>query len=1025
MTRAQLFPSVPRWRRGGLVVLSALSFCAASAVADASSTQLHASADFSQTVNGRTPARVFVTDLGVYELDTASKFLRIWQRSDDGRELLLPVGATAMRPYTEKQYQYASPRPQRFTGVDAAGNGTTFNHPAGMDKHPTADKFAVVSGGEYQEKKLLRNIPSVQVYSFSETAGADGALGSLEISLEDEFREAFFTTETGWEQVFLGYTNVVTVTVSNVVLGVSSNWVYVVSADPLVTRTNDWDSALLEANNPPPDVVYFPDEKSITPVDGLEYPILVQHVWTTATTNVEHRALYDYRPSNVTTNASYLSSATDVAFLGDAAILVPISDCGYTEVYNDRQWDTDHWVTNVYEGSGFVVFDAADPSAKGLVFPCATNLPGKIAGVCADPDTGDVYAAVPSAAAVYRFSSPGGTPASWLSLPDRTVVVQDPDFVVGVPDMPSSLFGYLSNPEDVALWRPDAGSPILLAADRANNRVMAFDPASTWTVTNWLGTGFVAKTDSYGVPVDPSLGYVVAVAGATVRTNWYRVERTAFPLFAVAPSSNPMNKPNGVFGADGEPVLAVADYAGGDVRLYGIDLSELDSEDLLSFAAFWPGRHDGFPEVSSRDFAVSTNDAGAAVARWDAPHANPSATPFFMVMESDAGSNVLEFAVEPSRFDRTYTLSVSPADGVVTVLSGTAVVPAGETAGSFSFLAKDGVVFDETEIVLWATNSAPDGTVVQFRTNEWCDAVAFAETNVWRATPLYVATVSGEGGYSTNIAFVVGNEAPTFVEATYYGYVIPGDPVFGTPPELYVFGLGATAEDVAADSDLRYLWWATSDANWAATNLQWAVTNDSWAAGATPEWTPFAGEGTPDDFCVARGLGVPFPFDYNVPNGPYVGYQGLTPGASWGTAPFVVACTVLDKDGGFSIVTFPQKTVAAAYDTDWTWSGTDMYSMPRGIEEGAAGGDAVYAARFIAVSGTNVTFVVWPASGTPGAFDTVTLQSSARLEGASDPQSANWSELRRFSVGGMAFPATNNLTPAGSGPVRFYRVVQP
>lgn len=1098
MTRAQTPLPRPRPRRfrAAFVALSALSCCwAASASAGVSVVQTNAVAAFAQPVNGRTPARVFFTDLGVYELDTAAKAVRIWQRSDEGLEMLLPAGGAAMESFTEVQYQFSSPRPQRFTGVDAAGNGTVFNHPAGLALHPAANKFAVVSGGDYQETKLVENVPSVQVYSFDETAGADGALESVSLSLEAAFREAFFTTTNGMEQVLAGYTNIVTVTGTNEVIGVSSNWIYVVSVDPLVTETNGWETA--RVNRPPPDDVLFPDERFLVLSEGLEYPVVIKRTRFVGTTNVETIALYDY-VYDVTTNASYLSTATDVAFLGDAGFVVPISDCGYSEAYNDKQWDLDHWVTNYHEVSGLVVFDAADPGRAGLVFPCATNLPGKIAGIDVDPDTGDIYVAVPSASAVYRYKAPApGDVSSWLTLPDRTVIVRDPDFLAGGPSMSGAGFGQLSDPADVAVWSPDAGAPILLVADRANDRAMAFDSVNTtWSATNWLGTSYRPASTNVVVAPDPALGFVVStntvsvqkpslsglswttVLETRVSTNWFRVENTAFPLFEVADAGHPLNKPKGVFGRKGANVLAVADASGQDVRLYRVDveaLSDLYSDEVRPVGVFWPGVEEGFPDVSTRDFAVGTNDAtGVVVARWDAPHENPSAAPYFTAVESDDGVNVLTFSVDPARTDRTYNLSISPADGVVSVLSGTATVPAGGTTGTFSFLARDGVESVETNVVLWATNAAPDGVVVRFATNEWCDAVAFAETNVFRSTPLYRAEiVSEDGACSTNVAIVVANAAPLFTNAYFRGYVIPGDPVWNIPPEIYLYGLGVAATDVAADSNLRFLWWTTTDLTWAAENIRWAVTNNDWAASATAEWkylneddpavlvttnwvdyqtawppsdydgelhyytveTNYASFFAPHretatdaavvrgvDLYVARGLSMPLPFDYNVPNGPYLGYRGLSPGASWGTTPFIVVCTVLDKDGGASVVTFPQKKGSADYDADWQWDGVDIGSFPyQGVPEQPVAG-ARYAARFVGVSATNVAFEIWIVSDTQAASDRLQLESATTLSGP-------WTVLRdNIPVGLMDFSAgtvTNNVTPAGTGTVLFYRVVQP
>ena len=85
--------------------------------------------------------------------------------------------------------------------------------------------------------------------------------------------------------------------------------------------------------------------------------------------------------------------------------------------------------------------------------------------------------------------------------------------------------------------------------------------------------------------------------------------------------------------------------------------------------------------------------------------------------------------------------------------------------------------------------------------------------------------------------------------------------------------------------------------------------------------------------------------------------------------------------------------------------------------------DAVYAARFTAISGTNVTFAVTLVSGTPLKTDTVSLESASSLAGP-------WSKLGASKTVGDRFLAGEtevlvDVPLAGSGNVRFYRVVQP
>ena len=126
--------------------------------------------------------------------------------------------------------------------------------------------------------------------------------------------------------------------------------------------------------------------------------------------------------------------------------------------------------------------------------------------------------------------------------------------------------------------------------------VQAFDPNATLVQTNWLGTNLRVRTTADGLPEDPELRFVVS--GSV--TNWYRLENTAFPLFATAPSDG-LNNPKGVFGSDGESVLAVADSGARRVRLYEVGLDALDSEEILAMAVRWPTDDETWHGLAARD----------------------------------------------------------------------------------------------------------------------------------------------------------------------------------------------------------------------------------------------------------------------------------------------------------------------------------------------------------------------------------------------------------------------------------------
>ena len=1038
MTRAPSPFSSPQRHRGVFLALSVLLLRAAFASADMPATQLYSGAAFSKTVYGRTPAASFITDLGVYELDTTLKGIRVWQRSDEGLELLRPEGGDALVPFTQTQIQAANTPPQRFLGGAEDGSAGPFAHPVGLAKHPTESKFAVLNTGEYIDRGDNQNIPSIRVYDFEETPGEDGALGSVKITLAEEFSNAFHTATNGANLVLdhiyrypeiLVVTNyysdgsIYSVTTNTFVdytyttnqMTFATNWVYVISAgDPPVTQTNDYSRTGLE------EPVWWDSRNTSLFVDGFEYTILQTNLWVTVSTNYWTLTNWVWRYSSITTNASYLSAATDVAFLGDAGFVASITAEDHQSVR-----------------SGFLVF-GTDPGENAKIFP-VDGLDKAIEGIAVDKTTGDIYAAVPERSAVFRYPSPEGTPASWFSKADRTPAARD-GFVAGLPGQAGSDFGLLSNPDGVSVWYPDGGDPILLVSDTANGRIQAFDPASlTWTATNWLGSAFVPGDDvsfvvaTNTVPVQKHSGlqyYTVLVD--VVTTNYYRLVQTAFPLFEIgssgAVSSDPLNNPSGVFGEDGASVFSVADSQNHRVRIYETDLAGMESDEILAMAVLWPGSEGAWSGLSFRDLAVTNASTGGSVAWLDAFHTNSLAGPdgllagtTLLVQEHETWENELRFVVAPSRFDRTFTLSVADADGAVVVAQAACNVPAGQTEGVFTLVAKDGKAWTE-ETVSWRDAAG------NFVTNGSHEA-SFAVTNTVAVLPVYTLTVSSDGGYSTNAALAVANVDPVITNALFRGYVVPDD-----PPFVMVEGLVVSARDwVDADEDLRYLWWATTNANWAVNNLDWAVTHNEWADSASSAWSeldPFEAEQTATaseltgmadsdivtntiHLLVATGNSVDLPLsDFGLTA------TALPAASEPGTCPIFVACTVLDKDGGAAIITFPTPPEPTGTADRWGLEGN--YSGGGGASFVS---DAVYAARFTAISGTNVTFAVTLVSGTPLKTDTVSLESASSLAGP-------WSKLGASKTVGDRFLAGEtevlvDVPLAGSGNVRFYRVVQP
>lgn len=1019
MTHENARRSVSRlWLRAFAGIVSVLAAAIPSAASEGVvSTNLNAMGAFSQEVNGRSPLRTFATELGVYELDTALKGVRVWQRGGQGLELLRPAGGTTFVPYTTRQIEIApaGSRPQRFLGVDAAGDGIAFKQPVGLDRHPTQDKIAVLSVGEYINRGLNQYSPSIQVYDIAE-GGENGTLSTVDITFDKEYDNAFYTTTNGMVQLIdriYSYPDVLVTTnyfsngtiasvttntfmtcTSNLIeRTVFTNWVYVLEVTPEIqTQTNLVSQTGLE------DPLFINESDTSQFYKGFEFTILRTYDWYSVTTNFYSFTNYVWKYS-ITTNASYLSGATDVAFLNDGGLVASITADDFQSVR-----------------SGFLVF-GSDPSTPAKIFQIG-DLDRAVKGIAVDKDTGDIYAAVPDMAAVFRYKAPSG---GWTSASPEPVFHDD--FVAGVTNSPGTGFGLLSNPSGVSVWYPDSDGPILLVADTANGRVQAFDPNSlSWTATNWLGRKVACRPD--GSPFDEEiLPFVSTNASGAVVTNFYRLETTAFPLFTAGEtgpvSSDPLTGPRGVAGKDGESVFSIADTAAHRVRLYGVDLSQVGSDEILSLFVRWPSVDGPWPALSYRDMAVANGSGGTPVVFLDTPHTNALGTAPLLVQEIDGYEYELHFAVAPARTARTFTLAVANGNGVVAPARASCTLPAGATEGVLTFTAEDGIVTFE-ESVSWRDrygNWAEEGSAGAVR----------AVTNVWATTPAYTLSLSS-GGYSTNATLAVANVDPLITNAVFSGRLV----MTMSGPVLYVQGMHVDARDwVAADEGLRYLWWATTNINWGLNNLAWAVTNNDWAGSASSSWsegpsfeavqntTASAATGSETggpvtnriELMVQTGRDARLPYDYDE--------DGILSTTDRNNAPFLVVCTVLDKDGGAAIITFP-----TAPDTSGT---ADIWSYGEGGGGGGGGGEstAVYAVVFTDVSGTNVTFLVSLAEGEPAAYDTVTLQSSTTLEGAADPASGNWTKLRQYKVGTMSLPATINLTPAGTGNVRFYRVVQP
>ncbi len=116
----------------------------------------------------RKPVSAFATERGVYELDQVAKAIRVWPRGTMDGEL------TA----------------SRFKGIDASGNGRSFENPKRMTKRAGGNLIAVVDADVPNEN--LGKMPGVSFYEFTENVGADGVLASVAFTFKGRFEHDLF-----------------------------------------------------------------------------------------------------------------------------------------------------------------------------------------------------------------------------------------------------------------------------------------------------------------------------------------------------------------------------------------------------------------------------------------------------------------------------------------------------------------------------------------------------------------------------------------------------------------------------------------------------------------------------------------------------------------------------------------------------------------------------------------------------------------------------------------------------------------
>lgn len=644
---------------------------------------------------------------------------------------------------------------------------------------------------------------------------------------------------------------------------------------------------------------------------------------------------------------------------------------------------------NIYEGT--LSSTGAEPF----------NVP--ITGVCVDPDGERIWTASKSLSAVIRYDPDAGAydeiiqirrwewdmldGPQWIPpTPEDFFYAATADFVqgtVGVTNLTSNTETNLYSTTAV----PGFNTGDIGTAGSTNNLLSAPGTIQMWESPNG-NLLVVADTDNDRVVAFDAMG--------NARFTFNPTDRQA-AKFA---------RPCGAWISEDGTELVVADTGHGRVEIFALEESD-----------------------SAPDETIDLRD---------------ETPPFYWESDATAISNWI-VAVSPSLTNRTYSVSVEPAS-FVRVEPASVTIPAGADRAPFALVLLDGVE-DGTLCTLtvsgWGTNAVfvisnappsvrtgPPTALPDFDNGSYLyvEEGDMMTVGNWLIPMLYnpgLLPVAPDAAGEIHLhakAFDVEADEPTLA----YEWRILGtmntldDPVYKrTPFYYYEYEEGVPPEaktktftpeesaDFPTDSAGNRLYLRVyhdaqaPDEDFVVTNvLSYAETTNKLNRSKQLDWAAFLYD---DD------QGADFVCYDATLSGADATFSGVADGVT-----YFAVLTVTDKDGGvWRSLSSPDESYVCFAAAG---GGGPIPPQPDG---------ASYEAEFIDVSETNVTFVVRKKDGTPAASDTVTLQSSTTLEGASDPASTHWTALRRITVGGASFPATNNVTPAGSGDVRFYRVVQP
>ena len=708
------------WTAAGSRLLAGwllLSACGASA---ATGSTTYSRAAFATAENKRTPSTVLVTDLGVYELDEAKKSIRVWQKDPFGVEC----------------------EGSRFNGQDASRNGEQFLNPVAMAVHPSESVVAVLDATSYAPG--LGQVPQIEFYSWTETAGADGRLEKADFTFLGNFVDERF--EKASSIAFL-------------------------PDGKLVVSVNRETAAMGRGS-----LIYFsgyenPAELGSALTDG--YPVAAigadtdaDGIWVCVG---ESNAVYHYTPLSggvvdFATSAVYGSpdelldavrgeDKWPLVFTGRFAGESTVADedglleSTRREILALLKAGISAEATSATAAFRLYSF-FYELYARSSVHRVALLPPDMIAMMEDEEQAENLQknlALVPSAfsylPAAELISMFGSFPAAFqLNFSVQIDALLAHDVVLGTDQQAGDTLGFLSAPRAVRVWTPGTGGgPTVLVADTGNNRICAFAPDGT-------------------------------------------------PLYQFGSfSSDEFGKfklPRGIWAEDGGLALCVGDTGNRRVQLLDIDADSLDSDG------------DGLTDGDERDtygtdpFDADTDDDGLK----DGREISLGTKPLDADTDGDGyvdGEEVDELGTDPLDPD-------DPPDGMIIILTDPATYDESDTATNavtFRVLGKNST--HSLSISGWPADGSATGDTALSGLDDAASTFSFQALDGNAATENGVTlTLESETGYTATWTFKIRNVAPAIVSAS----AAPNPAKAGQPIRFSV-----DTTDVAAD-ELTYQW---------------------------------------------------------------------------------------------------------------------------------------------------------------------------------------------------------------------------